>query len=96
MFATLAQQSCALRRTRGLRQPSRRPRRRSSAARGIASDTYVIGGNDVLAVTVWKEPTLSGSMLVRPDGMISHSPRWAMFRPPASRRCIWPIRSQSS
>lgn len=36
-----------------------------------SSDTYVIGGNDVLTVTVWKEPTLSGSMLVRPDGMIS-------------------------
>jgi len=25
----------------------------------------------VLTVTVWKEPTLSGSILVRPDGMIS-------------------------
>jgi polysaccharide export outer membrane protein len=37
----------------------------------VASDTYVIGGNDVLAITVWKEPTLSGSILVRPDGMIS-------------------------
>ena len=36
-----------------------------------AIDTYVIGGNDVLTVTVWKEPTLSGSVLVRPDGMIS-------------------------
>ncbi len=36
-----------------------------------ANDTYVIGGNDVLAITVWKEPTLSGSILVRPDGMIS-------------------------
>jgi len=33
--------------------------------------SYVIGGNDVLAITVWKEPTLSGSILVRPDGMIS-------------------------
>lgn len=36
-----------------------------------ANDTYVIGANDVLSVTVWKEPTLSGSVLVRPDGMIS-------------------------
>lgn len=32
---------------------------------------YVIGAADVLAVTVWKEPTLSGSLLVRPDGMVS-------------------------
>ncbi|MGA3131158.1 MAG: polysaccharide biosynthesis/export family protein [Terracidiphilus sp.] len=36
-----------------------------------ANDTYVIGPNDVLTVTVWKETTLSGSVLVRPDGMIS-------------------------
>lgn len=36
-----------------------------------ASDSYVIGSNDMLAITVWKEPTLSGSVLVRPDGMIS-------------------------
>ena len=36
-----------------------------------ANDTYVIGPNDVLTVTVWKEPTLSGGVLVRPDGMIS-------------------------
>jgi polysaccharide export outer membrane protein len=34
-------------------------------------DTYVIGPLDVLTVTVWKEQTLSGSLLVRPDGMIS-------------------------
>lgn len=35
------------------------------------SDSYVIGPSDVLAITVWKEPTLSGTILVRPDGMIS-------------------------
>lgn len=35
------------------------------------SDAYVIGASDLLTVTVWKETTLSGSMLVRPDGMIS-------------------------
>jgi len=36
-----------------------------------ASDSYVIGPSDMLTVTVWKEPTLSGNLLVRPDGMIS-------------------------
>lgn len=36
-----------------------------------ASDSYVIGASDVLTITVWKEPTLSGVILVRPDGMIS-------------------------
>ena len=40
-------------------------------AAGTASNSYVIGPSDVLTVTVWKEPTLSGSILVRPDGMIT-------------------------
>lgn len=32
---------------------------------------YIIGAEDTLQVTVWKEPTLSGTVPVRPDGMIS-------------------------
>ena len=32
---------------------------------------YIIGAEDSLQVTVWKEPTLSGTIPVRPDGMIS-------------------------
>ncbi len=32
---------------------------------------YIIGPQDSLQVTVWKEPTLSGTIPVRPDGMIS-------------------------
>jgi polysaccharide biosynthesis/export protein len=32
---------------------------------------YVIGPSDMLTVTVWKEPTMSGNLLVRPDGMVS-------------------------
>src|SRR4051812_16791384 len=35
------------------------------------SRTYVIGPSDVVVATVLKEPTLSGTLLVRPDGMIS-------------------------
>jgi polysaccharide biosynthesis/export protein len=38
---------------------------------GAVSDSYLIGPSDVLIVTVWKEPTLSGNILVRPDGMIT-------------------------
>jgi polysaccharide export outer membrane protein len=41
------------------------------AAVQVNSSTYVIGAEDALQVTVWKEPTLSGTFPVRPDGMIS-------------------------
>jgi polysaccharide export outer membrane protein len=37
----------------------------------VVPDSYVIGESDVVAVTVFKEPTLSSSLLVRSDGMIS-------------------------
>jgi polysaccharide biosynthesis/export protein len=36
-----------------------------------AGSPYVIGPDDVLAVNVWKEPELSRSVLVRPDGRIT-------------------------
>jgi polysaccharide biosynthesis/export protein len=41
------------------------------AAAGSEADGYVIGATDVLTITVWKEEKLSGTILVRPDGMIS-------------------------
>jgi polysaccharide export outer membrane protein len=37
----------------------------------IDPSRYVIGAEDSLQITVWKEPTLSGTIPVRPDGMIS-------------------------
>jgi len=37
----------------------------------IDATRYIIGPEDSLQVTVWKEPTLSGTFPVRPDGMIS-------------------------
>ena len=37
----------------------------------VEGSSYIIGPEDVLQVTVWKETTLSGSFPVRPDGMIS-------------------------
>src|ERR1039458_9726964 len=37
-----------------------------------ASDSdYVIGADDVLRISVWKEPDLSETLPVRPDGKIS-------------------------
>ena len=33
--------------------------------------TYTIGADDILHIDVWKEPELSGTVIVRPDGNIS-------------------------
>lgn len=40
---------------------------------GSEADTYIIGPQDVVQITVWKEPELSASVPVRPDGKISLS-----------------------
>jgi polysaccharide biosynthesis/export protein len=37
----------------------------------VDTKTYVIGAEDVLRVLVWREPDLSGTFSVRPDGKIS-------------------------
>jgi polysaccharide export outer membrane protein len=39
--------------------------------RPAMTDSYVLDSSDVITITVFKEPTLSGGLLVRPDGMIS-------------------------
>jgi polysaccharide export outer membrane protein len=38
---------------------------------GLDPLNYVIGAEDVLIIRVWREPDLSGSHMVRPDGKIS-------------------------
>ena len=43
----------------------------ADAGSGIDSAHYVIGADDNLQITVWREPSLSGVLPVRPDGMIS-------------------------
>jgi polysaccharide export outer membrane protein len=42
-----------------------------SVGAGVDAARYIIGSEDTLQVTVWKEPTLSGTIPVRPDGRIS-------------------------
>jgi polysaccharide biosynthesis/export protein len=42
----------------------------STAASQVPS-TYVIGPDDVLYISVWKEPDLTNTLPVRPDGMVS-------------------------
>ena len=37
----------------------------------VPSDQYILGPDDVLAINVWKEPEISRTLPVRPDGNIS-------------------------
>lgn len=37
----------------------------------VEPEGYVIGGTDVITVSVWKEPDFTMNLVVRPDGMIS-------------------------
>ena len=41
------------------------------SAPGVRPESYVIGAEDTISVYVWKEPDMSKSVPVRPDGMIS-------------------------
>jgi polysaccharide biosynthesis/export protein len=43
----------------------------ATAPSTVAATGYVIGPDDVLVVNVWKEPDLSRSVVVRPDGKIT-------------------------
>lgn len=43
----------------------------AGAAAPVDPKAYKIGAEDVLAVRVWREPDLSGTVVVRPDGKIT-------------------------
>jgi polysaccharide biosynthesis/export protein len=55
--------------------PAEAPQVAGPQAEGPTVETdgsrYVIGPDDSLQITVWQEPTISGTFPVRPDGMIS-------------------------
>jgi len=45
----------------------------SSANVDVSSYKYLIGAGDVVKIFVWREPEVSGTFTVRPDGMITTS-----------------------
>lgn len=47
------------------------PDKAPSAPASVAGPDYVIGADDMLHISVWKEPDLTESLPVRPDGKIS-------------------------
>jgi len=50
---------------------SDKPPAAAQAADTASDSDYVIGADDVLRISVWKEPDLSETLPVRPDGKIS-------------------------
>lgn len=55
----------------GPARPSAVPRTSKGQDKGALSSTYVIGSEDVLEIDVWKEPAVTRTVPVRPDGKIS-------------------------
>jgi len=47
------------------------PQKPEAASSSVNDETYVIGPEDVLNINVWKEPEVSASVPVRPDGKVS-------------------------
>jgi polysaccharide export outer membrane protein len=43
----------------------------TSEAKSVAGPDYIIGADDMLHISVWKEPDLTETLPVRPDGKIS-------------------------
>ena len=53
----------------GWMQTTASPQEKPAAS--VASDDYIIGPDDTLHISVWKEPDLTETLPVRPDGKIS-------------------------
>jgi polysaccharide biosynthesis/export protein len=53
------------------KKPSAQPQASNKGGSASADPNYVIGPQDIIDISVWKEPDLSRSVPVRPDGQIS-------------------------
>ena len=47
------------------------PIKNEESAPGASSEQYILGSEDVIEISVWKEESLSKIVLIRPDGKIS-------------------------
>ncbi len=61
----------SLPRTWPTRRNLRLPTPLHHALPAVDPNSYIIGSDDVLSINVWKEPEISKTVPVRPDGMIS-------------------------
>ncbi|MDY6831027.1 MAG: polysaccharide biosynthesis/export family protein [Thermodesulfobacteriota bacterium] len=52
-------------------QPSRTPASNEPVVMPADANDYRLGPDDVLTISVWKNPELTGEVIVRPDGKIS-------------------------
>jgi polysaccharide export outer membrane protein len=70
-FAMAQDSSSATQPSMPKQPPAATPETLPKSVAGVRPESYVIGAEDTLSVYVWKEPDMSKSVPVRPDGMIS-------------------------
>jgi polysaccharide export outer membrane protein len=68
LLGVLADMACAQDATSSAPATAPKPPQVGTA---IRPDSYIIGAEDVLSIYVWKEPDMSRTVPVRPDGMIT-------------------------
>jgi len=70
-FAIAQDSSSATQPSMPKQAPAATPETLPKSVAGVRPESYVIGAEDTIQVYVWKEPDMSKSVPVRPDGMIS-------------------------
>lgn len=72
-FAAMYAGTCAMAYAQGAATPAPPASPSVEAVSAPADAAYVIGPEDILQINVWKEPDISATVPVRPDGKISLS-----------------------